>query len=48
MSFTTPVFFLFLPLVLLLYRLLPGRYRYVLLLGASYFSMPATMYGCWA
>lgn len=37
MSFTTPVFFLFLPLVLLLYRLLPGRYRYVLLLGASYF-----------
>ena len=37
MSFTTPVFFLFLPLVLILYRILPGKYRWMLLLGASYF-----------
>lgn len=35
MSFTTPFFFLFLPLVLLLYWLLPKRFRYVLLLSAS-------------
>lgn len=35
MSFTTPFFFLFLPLVLLLYWLLPKRFRYALLLSAS-------------
>ena len=35
MSFTTPFFFLFLPLVLLLYWLLPKRFRYTLLLSAS-------------
>ena len=35
MSFTTPFFFLFLPLVFLLYWLLPKRFRYALLLSAS-------------
>lgn len=36
MSFTSPVFFIFLPIVLLLYRILPKKYRPVLLLAASY------------
>lgn len=36
MSFTTPVFFVFLPMVLLFYRLLPHKYRWLLLLTASY------------
>lgn len=36
MSFTSPVFFLFLPLVLILYLLLPGKARMPLLLTASY------------
>ena len=36
MSFTMPVFFLFLPLVLLLYRLIPDKFRWVMLLAASY------------
>ena len=35
MSFTMPVFFLFLPLVLLLYRILPAKWRWVMLLAAS-------------
>lgn len=37
MSFTQPVFFLFLPVVVALYWLLPGRFRWMLLLAASYF-----------
>ncbi|MGN0999981.1 MAG: MBOAT family O-acyltransferase [Faecousia sp.] len=37
MSFTMPVFFLFFPVVLLLYWLLPGKFRWILLLGASLF-----------
>lgn len=36
MSFTSPIFFLFLPTVLLLYWLLPGKFRWILLLAASY------------
>lgn len=36
MNFTSPVFFLFLPVVVLLYRIIAQRYRYLLLLGASY------------
>ncbi len=36
MSFTTPIFFVFLPAVLLLYRQLPHRLRMPLLLAASY------------
>lgn len=36
MSFTSPVFFIFLPVVLLLYRFLPKRGRLPLLLAASY------------
>lgn len=35
MSFTMPVFFLFLPAVLLLYRIIPGRWKWVMLLAAS-------------
>ena len=37
MSFTMPVFFLFLPVVVLLYWLLPGKFRWILLLAASYY-----------
>lgn len=37
MSFTTPVFFLFLPVVLLIYWLLPGKYRWIHLLASSCF-----------
>jgi alginate O-acetyltransferase complex protein AlgI len=42
MSFITWQYLLFLPLVLVLYWQLPGRWRLVLLLVASYF-----FYGCW-
>jgi D-alanyl-lipoteichoic acid acyltransferase DltB (MBOAT superfamily) len=42
MSFITWQYLLFLPLVLLLYWRLPGRWRLALLLGASYF-----FYACW-
>ena len=37
MSFTAPEFLLFLAVVLLLYRALPGRFRWAVLLPASYF-----------
>ena len=37
MSFVSPVFFLFFPAVLLLDRLTPRRYRWMVLLPASYF-----------
>lgn len=36
MSFTQPVFLLFLPVVVLLYWLIPGKFRWALLLAASY------------
>lgn len=36
MSFTMPVFFVFLPVVLVLYRLMPEKYRWILLLSSSY------------
>lgn len=42
MSFITWQYLLFLPLVLLLYWQLPGRWRLALLLAASYF-----FYACW-
>ncbi len=42
MSFITWQYLLFLPLVLILYWQLPGRWRLYLLLGASYI-----FYGCW-
>src|SRR4030042_196612 len=42
MSFITWQYLLFLPLVLLLYWQLPGKWRLVLLLAASYF-----FYACW-
>lgn len=35
MSFVSPVFFLYLPAVLVLYWLIPGRYRWMVLLPAS-------------
>ena len=37
MNFTSLAFFIFLPIVLLLYWLLPNKYRYLALLVASYF-----------
>lgn len=36
MNFTSPVFFIFLPVVVLLYFVLPYRFRWVMLLAASY------------
>jgi D-alanyl-lipoteichoic acid acyltransferase DltB (MBOAT superfamily) len=36
MNFTSPEFLLFFPIVLILYRHLPGRFRWVILLAASY------------
>ena len=43
MLFTTFSYVLFLPAVCLLYYLLPHRFRWILLLAASYF-----FYGCWS
>ena len=42
MLFNSVAFLLFLPAVVILYYLLPHRYRWILLLGASYF-----FYGSW-
>src|ERR1017187_4963248 len=36
MTFTSPLFFLFLPLVFLVFRAVPGRLRWLVLLVASY------------